>query len=212
MANLNKMGKDYGQGHLNKHDLAADPLEQFDTWLQAALGNGVAEANACTLATASSDGQPSSRVVLLKYYDPNGFVFFTNYTSRKGHDLEVNPKAALGFWWREREQQVRIEGDVVKLDAAHSDRYYQVRSPLSNLAALASPQSQEIASRQVLMDKYEQLKADYPNDPPPRPEHWGGYIIKPNYYEFWQGGSHRLHDRFCYRLVDGSWTIARLAP
>lgn len=198
---------------LRRASLLRDPLEAFAAWLQEALDANVYQANAMTLATVSTDGRPSARVVLLRAFDAHGFCFYTNYESRKASDLAQNPRAALVFWWGPLERQVRVEGCVERLTAAESDAYYESRPRGSRLGAWASPQSQPIADRIVLEERLAALDAEYAAADPPRPPFWGGYRVRPQCMEFWQSGPHRLHDRFCYtRQADGAWSIERLAP
>lgn len=204
--------KDYIHSSLSEFDVDRDPVRQFGKWFDEALNAHVPEANAMSLATVSADGKPSSRIVLIKEFDPNGFVWFTNYASRKGRELEANPHAALLFHWIELERQVRIEGRVEKIAAEESDSYYNSRPLLSRLGALASAQSQPVDSRETLEQRFAQVKEQY-GEHPVRPAHWGGYRLVPEVIEFWQGRSSRMHDRVCYRRsADGSWQIQRLQP
>ena len=213
---------DYRRGRLLEQDAAADPLVTFAEWFAEAQRVGIREPNAMTLATVGADGRPSARVVLLKGLDARGFCFFTNYASRKGQELAVNPWAALVFWWGPLERQVRVEGRVEKLSEAESDEYYQSRPKGSRLGAWVSPQSQVIPNRQVLEQQLVDLAAQYAESEPPRPPHWGGYRIVPTALEFWQGGPNRLHDRLYYvraehvHQLDASspegWRLERLAP
>ena len=173
---------------------------------------GLAEPNAMTLATSTPSGRPSARMVLLKGIDERGFLFFTNYGSRKGRELATNRHAALVFYWREVNRQVRITGRVSKLPAAESDAYFATRPHASRVAALASRQSSVISSRAALEARFAELKAEYPNDGPPRPINWGGYCVHPNEIEFWQQGPNRLHDRLRYRKSRGAWILERLSP
>ena len=173
---------------------------------------GLAEPNAMTLATSTASGRPSARMVLLKGIDERGFLFFTNYESRKGRELATNRHAALVFYWREVNRQVRITGRVSKLPAAESDAYFATRPHASRVAAMASRQSSVISSRAALEDRFAELKAEYPNDGPPRPINWGGYCVHPNEIEFWQQGPNRLHDRLRYRKSRGDWILERLSP
>ncbi len=190
-----------------------DPVEQFRTWLAAAEAAGFINPEAMTLATATPDGRPSARMVLLKGVDERGFVFFTNYESRKAAELDANPRAALVFYWPALERQVRVEGRVERTTAAESDAYFRSRPWGSRLGALASPQSRVIPGRDVLERRMEELLRQYPDHDIPRPAHWGGYRLIPVLFEFWQGQPNRLHDRLCYeRHDDGSWDIRRLAP
>jgi pyridoxamine 5'-phosphate oxidase len=198
---------------LLESDANPDPIEQFRSWYEAALKCDCAEPTAMTVATATPDGKPSARVVLLKHYDQRGFVFFTNYESRKGVELAQNPRAALLFYWDSVRRQVRIEGTVEVVSAPESDRYFASRSYESQISAWASPQSRAVPSRQVLLDRCQKLMAEYGPEAVPRPPHWGGYRVVPETIEFWQGGQGRLHDRLCYvRSSDGGWRLERLAP
>jgi pyridoxamine-phosphate oxidase len=204
--------KDYSQSSLMETDVLADPLAQFGKWFDEALKAEVNEPNAMTLATASADGRPSSRIVLIKQFDQRGFSFFTNYDSDKGKQLAQNPHAALQFFWPELERQVRIEGTVEKTSAAESDEYFSVRPLKSRLSAIASQQSSAIASRDELEANFEAVAAAA-GEHPPRPAHWGGYRLKPERIEFWQGRRSRFHDRIVFtRQADGSWRIERLQP
>lgn len=203
--------KSYERDALDEEASAADPLTQFDTWLQQAIAGQLPEPNAMTLATVGEDGRPSSRVVLIKGYDARGIVWYTNYDSRKGRELAAHPFASLQFHWVELERVVRIEGRVEKTSAEESDAYYATRPLDSRLGAWASPQSQVIASRAVLVANAAKAAATHGLHPP-RPPHWGGYRLVPDRWEFWQGRKSRLHDRLRYRLQDGQWQRERLAP
>jgi pyridoxamine 5'-phosphate oxidase len=209
---LAAMREEYRKGGLSEADVAADPITQFRRWFEAAVEGGVHEPNGMTLATVGVDGQPSARVVLLKGLDARGLAFYTNKESRKGRELAANAKAALTFWWGPLERQVRFEGVIGEVEAELADEYYASRPLGSRIGAWASPQSQVVASRDVL-DQAERLVAEqYADGNPPRPPHWGGYRLAPHRVEFWQGRSSRLHDRLCYRLDDGRWLVERLAP
>lgn len=209
---ISDIRKEYTRHTLNETDVAASPFEQFRKWFEEALQSGLAEPTAMNLATVGSNGRPSSRIVLLKHLD-TGFVFFTNYNSRKGADLQHNPYAALTFHWVELERQVRIEGRVEKVEATLSDEYFNSRPLLSRIGAIASEQSQPLPDRTVLEEKMRILEAQYANQQPPRPPHWGGYRLLPDYFEFWQGRPSRLHDRIVYEPAAGeTWKIYRLAP
>lgn len=198
---------------LSETDVAPNPIAQFEQWMQQALNSELPEPTAMTLATATPDGRPSARIVLLKGIDASGFVFYTNYESRKGLELEQNPRAALLFFWPELERQVRIEGRVERISAEESTAYFQSRPKESQLGAWASPQSRVIAGREVVEQCYQELSAQFKHDEKlPLPPFWGGYRLVPTYFEFWQGRPSRLHDRICYALNQGNWTIARLAP
>ncbi|MBP3944044.1 pyridoxamine 5'-phosphate oxidase [Sphingobacteriaceae bacterium WQ 2009] len=204
---------DYSLGKLSEDSMLSNPIEQFQNWFNEALNAEVLEVNAFVLATVSPEGMPSSRILLLKDIQPDGFSFFTNYSSRKGKEIEENPKVSALFFWPELQRQVRIQGFVERLPAADSDAYFQSRPKGSRIGALASPQSQEIINRTVLEHAVEQLTAQYQDEEHiPRPAHWGGYIIHPLSIEFWQGRSSRLHDRIVYKKVADSWKIVRIAP
>lgn len=205
--------REYKLASLNEGDVAAHPLQQFTTWWDEAIKSEIDEVNAMTLATSTKDGLPSARIVLLKGYDERGFVFFTNYESDKGKELAANPHAALVFFWKELERQVRIEGMVEKISAEESDAYYQSRPAGSRIGAWASPQSKVISDRQVIEKNVLAYEEKFGTGFIPRPAHWGGYIVKPTSIEFWQGRSSRLHDRILYTVSnDGNWKKERLAP
>ena len=206
------MRRDYMQHGLAEMDLAPDPFQQFARWFQDALGcPAILEANAMVLSTVSTEGKPHARYVLLKGFDANGFVFFTNYGSEKGRDLAEKPFAALTFGWIELERQVRIEGKVSKTPRSAVEDYFQTRPRGSRLGAWASSQSEVIPSRAVLEACLAEADARFPGEVPP-PETWGGYLVTPDRFEFWQGRTNRLHDRLCYRRDDSGWVIERLAP
>lgn len=205
--------KDYTLQRLCEADLDPNPFKQFQKWFDQALEVQLLEPNAMTLATVTADGRPSARVVLLRHFDEQGFVFYTNYESQKGQELAQNPWAALVFWWAELERQVRIEGHTQRIPNQESDQYFQSRPWGSRLGAWASQQSQVIESRKVLEDRLQELKTQYQNQDIPRPPHWGGYCLRPTSIEFWQGRPNRLHDRLRYhRLDNGNWLIERLSP
>lgn len=206
--------RDYELAELTEALTAPEPLEQFERWMGEALERGVREPNAMVLATADAQGRPSCRMVLLRGLDSRGFVFFTNYDSRKARDLTANPQAALTFFWAELERQVRIEGEVARVDAAESDAYFKGRPRDSRLGAWASPQSEVIESRQWLEARVEDFKARHADAEVERPENWGGYRLQPRVVEFWQGRPSRLHDRlrFSRRSGEGGWLRERLAP
>lgn len=190
-----------------------DPIRLFKKWFDAAESAGLKEPNAMTLATATAKGRPSARMVLLKAYDRRGFVFYTNYDSRKGRELAENPYAALVFFWQPLERQIRITGRVTKVTAEESDAYFHSRPLGSQFSASISNQSSVIASRAVLLRKLKKIEEKYPKGNPPRPSYWGGFRVHPSEIEFWQGGKFRLHDRVRYRLRrDGSWSVDRLSP
>ena len=211
MVDLSNLRKSYEIGSLDEADAGNAPLELFHRWLDHAVTAKVPEPNAMTLATVDTGGRPSTRVVLIKYADERGLVFFTNYDSRKGHELAANPHAALQFHWVELERVVRVEGFVEKTSAEESDAYFVTRPLDSRLGAWASPQSQVISSRAVLVANAAKASARFGLNPP-RPGHWGGYRLVPDAWEFWQGRKSRLHDRVRFRLVDGTWRKERLAP
>lgn len=211
MKDLGALRKNYEAGELDEGSAASEPLRQFESWFQDALRHGVPEPNAMTLATVDSNGRPSTRVVLIKDFDARGVVWYTNYESRKGHELAINPFAALQFHWVALERVVRIEGRVEKTSAEESDAYFASRPLDSRLGAWASPQSQPISSRAVLVANAAKAAAQY-GLYPPRPPHWGGYRLVPDRWEFWQGRKSRLHDRLVYQLRDGIWQRERLAP
>ncbi len=205
--------KEYARGGLHKEDAAPDPIAQFERWFAAAQQSAAAEPNAMTLATAASDGQPSARTVLLKDVDARGFVFYTNYRSRKGRELDANARAALVFWWPPLERQVRIEGAVERVETETSEAYFRSRPRGSQLGTWASPQSEVVGARAELEERLAEAEARYRGQHVPRPPHWGGYRVVPETVEFWQGRPGRLHDRLRYlRTADGSWTMERLAP
>lgn len=211
--NVAAIRKNYSQKKLKEQKAAASPMDQFAKWWKQALKAGIEEVNAMTLATASADGMPAARIVLLKDFSEKGFSFFTNYNSYKGQQLAENPKACLVFFWKELERQVRITGLIEKLDAASNDAYFQSRPEESQVGAIASPQSQVIESRDWLDAHYKQLRQQLKGTAINRPDHWGGYLVKPVIIEFWQGRPGRLHDRLQYTLQDnGSWKLERLAP
>lgn len=196
---------------LNEADVAAEPYTQFQRWFDEALRAELSTPNAMTLATVAADGAPSARIVLLKGVDHGGFVFYTNYHSRKGRELAANPRAALVFHWTELEREVRIEGTVARVSAAESDEYFASRPLPSRHAAIASPQSEVIAGRAALESRFAAAAADH-GETTPRPAHWGGYRLQPVAVEFWQGRPSRLHDRLQYTLTGDRWSIRRLAP
>jgi pyridoxamine 5'-phosphate oxidase len=205
--------KNYTRQGLNEADADLNPFKQFRRWFEEAVAAELPEPNAMTLATATPEGKPSARIVLLKDFDETGFVFYTNYHSQKGSELVANPWGAIAFWWAQLERQVRIEGQVEKVSAAESDQYYHSRPHGSQLGAWASDQSHAIASREVLETRLQQLKEEYEAKEIPRPPHWGGFRLIPTEIEFWQGRPNRLHDRLRYRREpDESWVRERLSP
>jgi pyridoxamine 5'-phosphate oxidase len=208
---LASLRKSYERAELDESSAAADPVQQFSLWLDQAVAAQIPEPNAMTLATVGADGRPSTRIVLIKGFDARGFVWYTNYQSRKGRELQAHPLAALQFHWVELERVVRIEGRVEKTNDDESDRYFASRPLDSRLGAWASPQSEVIASRAVLVANAAKIGARYLLNPP-RPPHWGGFRLLPDTFEFWQGRQSRLHDRLRYRLDGSAWRLERLAP
>lgn len=204
--------RNYTRDGLVEDQAPDEPLSLFATWFEQAVTIESTEANAMMLATVDAGGQPHLRTLLLKGVDDRGFVFFTNYQSAKGEQLKTRPQAAMTFWWHDLERQVRIEGEVERVSAEESDAYYHSRPVGSRLGAWASPQSQVIAGREVLERNLAELEQRYADQPPQRPGHWGGFRLKPQLIEFWQGRPSRLHDRLLYRLNDGQWQRERLAP
>jgi pyridoxamine 5'-phosphate oxidase len=212
-ADISGIRKNYSMQTLSEDSVEPDAIRQFDKWWKEALASAIEEVNAMTIATASVDGLPSARIVLLKGYSERGFVFFTNYNSYKGRQLAENPKACLVFFWKELERQVRITGIVQKIDGKQSDDYFYSRPEGSQLGAIASPQSEIIESREWLENKYDEVEKNKNQINIQRPAHWGGYLVQPVLIEFWQGRPSRLHDRLEYSLQEnGSWKIQRLAP
>lgn len=211
MDDLAALRKSYERAELDESASAAEPWQQFSTWMNEAMAAQVPEPNAMTLATVGADGRPSTRIVLIKGLDARGIVWYTNYESRKGRELAHNALAALQFHWVELERVVRVEGRVEKVSDEESDAYYRSRPLDSRLGAWASPQSQVISSRAVLVANAAKAAAQHGLNPS-RPPHWGGYRLLPDTWEFWQGRKSRLHDRLRYRLVDGKWLRERLAP
>jgi pyridoxamine 5'-phosphate oxidase len=204
---------DYKRASLDELEVGADPVAFFSKWFAEAESAAVNEVNAMTLATVDEQSRPHARIVLLKGVSNEGFTFFTNYQSVKGQNITANPQAALVFFWPELERQVRIEGEIVKVSVAESDEYYQVRPRGSRLGAWASPQSSVISERAVLEQNEKELAARYEGKEIPRPEHWGGYRLRPVHIEFWQGRPSRLHDRICFEKdSSGNWKKFRLAP
>ena len=210
---MNQPPPQYNADAIDEQSVDRDPLTLFQRWLAEAVAAGIHLAEAMTLATATPDGKPSARLVLLKQADENGFVFFTNYRSMKARELDSNPQAALVFYWPQLERQVRVEGKVARTSAEESDAYFKTRPRESQIGALASPQSEVIASREELQQKADQIERSYEGRDVERPEHWGGYRLHAERIEFWKGRPGRLHDRINYeRQTDGSWSISRLAP
>ena len=208
---LADLRKDYALKTLEEKDAASDPMQFFGLWMVEAIHSQVPEPTAMNLSTIDTRGRPAARIVLLKGVDKRGFVFYTNYESRKGRELAANPHAALTFLWKELERQVRVEGTVEKVTEKESEDYFTTRPLGSRIGAWASPQSQVIESRGWLERRWEAFEKQY-GEQPPLPPHWGGYRVKPDYIEFWQGRRSRLHDRIAYTLRDGAWSVSRLAP
>lgn len=207
------MRREYTQKNFDEKDVANNPLTQFSKWFSEAEAKAVDMPNAMTLATASSSGKPSARTVLMKQYDENGFVFFTNYNSAKANDLSENPNAALLFYWSLFDRQVRIEGSIERISREESEKYFKSRPIDSQISASISPQSQVIGNRQVLENNFNNKKQQVSaGGELPLPANWGGYCLKPNYFEFWQGRENRLHDRLVYESQNGLWKLKRLAP
>jgi pyridoxamine 5'-phosphate oxidase len=216
---LSGLRRDYSLKGLRRSDLVADPLSQFAKWFEemrvqvSQVGEVARDINAMSLATVGANGRPSARIVLLKGVDERGFIFFTNYLSRKGRELGGNSGAALVFYWPELERQVCVSGTVTKISDSESEDYFASRPRGSRLAAWASHQSESVAGRETLEEEWKRLEAKYPGETVPKPPHWGGYVVAPDRIEFWQGRPSRLHDRFVYeKLAAGRWKIERLAP
>ena len=209
--NIADLRQEYMRAGLSESDADRDPMHQFERWFEDALSAGLPLPNAMTLATTDAAGKPSARIVLLKGLEGGGFVFFTNYASRKARELEASGAACLVFMWSPLERQVRIDGTTERVAAAESDAYYASRPLGARLSAWASPQSAAVASRSVLEKAMEEARQRH-GDAPPRPPHWGGYRVLPTAIEFWQGRADRLHDRLLYTRAKAGWTLARLAP
>ena len=211
--NIKDFRENYTKGSLDINDVAVNPLQQFHLWFEQAVKSELKEPNAFHFSTASKDGKPSSRILLLKNLDDIGFTFFTNYLSRKGTELSENPHACMTFFWLELERQIRIEGTIEKVSEQESDEYFAVRPRGSQIGAWVSYQSSVIANREVLEKREKELITKFERQTIPRPSHWGGYRLIPTYIEFWQGRPSRLHDRIAYsKLSDGTWKIERLSP
>ena len=206
------MRQDYTIGELLESSAPPDPWKLFSSWFEIAQKTKILEPNAMILSTVTEDGQPTSRVVLLKDFDYRGLIFFTNYLSQKGEQLANNPRASILFWWEPLQRQTRIEGEVVKIDVEESDTYFQSRPYGSCLGAWVSEQSQTIADRTVLEKRQIEFEKTFADGKVTRPDHWGGYRLIPNKFEFWQGRSNRLHDRLLYKMKQDTWTRVRLAP
>jgi pyridoxamine 5'-phosphate oxidase len=210
---LENLRREYTQGGLERENLRDNPMEQFQLWLEQVIEARIPDPNAMTIATVDASGQPSQRIVLLKHVDDGGFVFYTNLRSRKAQELKQNPKISLHFPWYFLERQVKVCGVVEQLSTAEVLKYFITRPRDSQLGAWASHQSQRISSRALLLQQFEAMKNKFGKGEIPLPDFWGGYRVNPHQIEFWQGGAHRLHDRFQYdRQADGSWTIERLEP
>lgn len=212
MSNIAAIRKDYMLRSLSENDVNKNPMKQFAAWWDDAIDSNIEEVNAMTLATVNEQGYPSSRIVLLKDFNENGFVFFTNYESRKGKSLSIHPKASIVFFWKELERQIRVEGVVEKISEEESTAYFTSRPVESKIGAWASPQSEVIESRDFLESRFKNIEEKYSEVEIPKPPHWGGYIVKPSRIEFWQGRPGRLHDRIEYNKNNEGWTIERLAP
>ena len=210
---MDKLRREYTDAGLNEQDLDPNPFKQFEQWFQEAIDAKIDLPDAMTLATATEEGIPSARIVLLRGHDERGFVFYTDYESQKGKELAENPNAALVFYWRELDRQLRITGQVSKVSRENSNNYFQSRPVASRLAALASMQSEVIPDRQVLEDRFNQLAEQYQNEEVPLPSEWGGYRLSPDMIEFWSGRPSRLHDRLRYtRQPNDDWRIERISP
>ncbi len=207
------MRTDYRKHKLDIPDVSPDPLKQFKKWFEETVVTEIEEPNAMTLSTSTLEGKPSSRTVLLKFIDDDGLAFFTNYDSRKGKEILKNPNGAILFFWKELERQIRIEGKIEKITKKDSQDYFDSRPLLSRIGAIASPQSEKLRSRQDLENDVEELMETFKDKKViPVPSNWGGYKLKPTYFEFWQGRENRLHDRIVYELKKGKWEIYRIAP
>lgn len=210
---IENLRQEYRSASLSESEVAADPISQFAKWFAEALDGGLYEPNAMTLATATHDGKPSARTMLLKGFDKTGFTFYTNYLSRKGKEISKNPAASIVFFWAELERQVRIEGVLEKVSKEESEKYFHSRPKDSQLGAMASQQSQEISGRKQVEDTFNDLKDKFADKQVQKPAYWGGYVLKPQIVEFWQGRPGRLHDRLVYKKSDKhTWKIVRLAP
>ena len=210
---IENLRNDYRSASLSEKDVAADPISQFAKWFAEALDGELYEPNAMTLATATHDGKPSARILLLKGFDKTGFTFYTNYLRRKGKEISKNPAASMVFFWAELERQVRIEGTIEKVSKEESEKYFHSRPKESQVGAIASQQSQELKGREPLENSWNELLEKFADKEVPKPAYWGGYVLKPQVVEFWQGRPGRLHDRIVYKRSDkNSWKIVRLAP
>ncbi len=212
MVNLESLRREYMQEGLQRKDLTEDPISLFERWLEQAINAGIHDPSAMTIATVNAEGQPSQRIVLLKQVDVRGFVFYTNYESRKARDIATNSRVSLHFPWHSLERQVKVTGVAHKVGHAESLKYFLSRPKESQLAAWASAQSRPVSSRQLLMQQFKRMQEKFAQGQIPLPDFWGGYRVEPATIEFWQGGVHRLHDRFVYTRSNSRWTIERLAP
>lgn len=212
MDSLHQMRQEYAAGSLTEDNMPHNPMELFKEWLDFTINAGLTEPNAMTVATATPDGKPSARVVLLKEVNDKGFVFYTNYLSRKGKELSVNPEVAVVFDWHDIERQVRVEGKVEKLSEEESEAYFNERPEDAKIGAWASPQSKIVKDREELEKLEEEIEEQFEDMPVHRPSHWGGYLIMPSVIEFWQGRPSRMHDRIVYYKSEGDWKMHRLAP
>lgn len=209
---INSLRHDFAKQSLDEKQVDENPIAQFEKWFKEAVEAKVNEPNAMTICTATIEGKPSARIVLLRNFNENGFVYYTNYNSRKGLEIQANPQCALLFFWPELERQVRIDGSIEKQSAEDSDLYFRTRPRTSKLGAWTSEQSKVIANRDILESEYEKFSAMFPGEEVPRPPHWGGYTVNPSTIEFWQGRPSRLHDRILYTKENKAWKIERLAP
>lgn len=209
---INTLRHDFSKQTLSEKDVNPNPILQFEKWFKEAVDAQVNEPNAMTVCTATNDGKPSARILLLRNFNENGFVYYTNYHSRKGKEIAQNPHCALLFFWPELERQVRIEGSIEKQTTEESDVYFNTRPRTGKLGAWSSEQSAVIANREVLDKEYELFSAKFPGEQVPRPPHWGGYVVNPISIEFWQGRPSRMHDRILFTKTNGSWKIERLSP
>jgi pyridoxamine 5'-phosphate oxidase len=207
-----QLRKEYAQASLEITDVSENPIHQFKSWFDQAMKSGIIEPYAMNISTVDSENRPSSRIVLLRDVNENGFVFYTNYLSRKGKEINEKNFGAINFFWPELERQIRIEGELEKVSTKVSDDYFALRPRGSQIGAWASPQSSKIESREILEKNEKDFTEKFQNQAVPRPEHWGGYLLKPDYFEFWQGRENRLHDRISYEKMNKIWELARLAP
>jgi pyridoxamine 5'-phosphate oxidase len=212
IGHIYSLRKDYETRSLDEETIKRNPFEQFELWLAEAIGEAVEEPNAMTITTATKTGKPSSRIVLLRGFDRKGFVFYTNYDSQKGREIAENPQASILFFWAKLERQVRIDGSISKVTRRHAEEYFATRPRESQIGAWASLQSSVISSRAELEEKIAALEREFAGREVPCPENWGGYALKPDAFEFWQGGKSRLHDRLRYTKTKSAWKIERLSP